>query len=566
MMPELLKEGSVQMDNQTTSKPIKKELSNDQKMVSGSAWMTAGSMVSRVLGIIYIIPWMAWMGAEANAANALFQIGYTPYAFFLALATAGVPSAISKQISHYNALGEYEVSKSIYKQGLKLMALTGLISAVALYILAPVLATTSPSESTEDAVLVMRALVPALLIIPSQSVTRGFLQGHNTMAGPAISQIIEQFARILFMLASAFMITQLLRGEMVTAVAYSTFAAFIGALFSLLYLAWKIKRIDTAFNYGAEESTGKVEVSSNALLKGIIKTSIPFIIIATGITIFQMIDQITYAPIMEWFSELSKDAIEETYGITQANAHKLIMILTSFGTALSIATVPLISNLMAKRDIKEVSKQFSKGVQLLFFAMFPAAVGMAVVAEPLYNVFFPASDLGTSVTVVSAYMSIFIALYAVLGNMLQAAGQTRPAIKTLMIGFAVKLITQPLFVGIMGLGAYGMLYSTIAGFGVTCWLMMRIMHGATNYSASLLFRRSLLILILSLVMGAVTMVTREGVSLFLDFENKVQAGLSLPIMAAVGIAVYGYLSLKTRLADRLIGAQAASVRNKLKMK
>lgn len=247
------------MDNQSTPTTVKKELTHDQQLISGSAWMTAGSMVSRVLGIIYIIPWMAWMGSEANAANALFQIGYTPYAFFLALATAGVPSAISKQISHYNAIGEYEVSKSIYKQGLKLMVFTGIISAAALYLLAPLLAKTSPSASTDDAVIVMRALVPALLIIPSQSVTRGFIQGHNTMAAPAISQMIEQFARIIFMLVSAYIITQVLLGEgegMVTAVSYSTFAAFVGAIFSLAYLAWKIKRLDTAFDYGEEESAG----------------------------------------------------------------------------------------------------------------------------------------------------------------------------------------------------------------------------------------------------------------------------------------------------------------------
>lgn len=557
------------MDNQSTTNSIKKEMTEDQKMVNGSAWMTAASMISRILGIIYIIPWMAWMGSQANAANALFQIGYTPYAFFLALATAGVPSAISKQISHYNAIGEYEVSKSIYKQGLKLMAFTGIVSAAALYVLAPLLASTSPSENTQDAVIVMRALVPALLIIPSQSVTRGFLQGHNTMAGPAISQIIEQFARIVFMLASAYIITQVLLGEgegMVTAVSYSTFAAFIGAVFSLGYLTWKIKRIDTAFNHSAEESAGKVNVSSNALLKGIIKTSIPFIIIATGITLFQMIDQITYAPIMEWLSNMDKDAIEETYGISQANAHKLKMILTSFGTALSITTVPLISNLMAKNNIGEVSRQFSKGVQLLFFVMFPAAVGMAVVAEPLYNVFYEPSQLGTAVTQVSAYMSIFIALYAVLGNMLQAANQVRPAIRALIIGFVVKLVTQPLFVGFLGFGVYGMLYSTIAGFGVTCWLMMRIMHRATNYSASLLLRRSILIMILSLIMGVITIFAREGLGLFLNYDSKLQAGLSLPIIGIIGIVVYGYLVLKTRIADRLLGGPAVKARNKLRMK
>lgn len=554
------------MDNDMINKTVTEELSNDQKMVSGSAWMTAGSMVSRILGAIYIIPWMHWMGGQeaGTAANALYQMGYTPYAFFLALATAGVPSAISKQVSHYNAIGEYEVSKSIYKQGLKIMAFTGIASALIMYFIAPIIAESSPSASAEEATIVMRSLVPALLIIPSQSVTRGFIQGHNRMAQPAISQIIEQVSRILFVLSTVFVIRQLMGGEVVTAVAFSTFAAFIGAVFSIGYLAIKLRQQPTAFDFSPKESAGNVVVSPNQLLKDIIKTSIPFIVIATGITIFQLIDQQTYAPLMNHFTDMSSADIQLTYGITQANAHKLIMILTSFGTALSIASVPLISNLMAKKNMKEVRRQFSKGVQLLFFAMFPAAIGMAVVAEPLYTVFYQHSDMGTRITQVSAIMSIFIALYAVLGNVLQAANQKRPAIWALLAGFILKIITQPIFIYFTG--PYGMLYSTMAGFGLTCWMMLRIMHKATGFSARFLFRRSLLLLAISVAMGGVTIAAREVLKLFLSFEQRMPSLIALIILAAVGIIAYGYMALSTRLADRLLGHRAAQFRKKVKMK
>ncbi|GAA3200813.1 hypothetical protein GCM10020008_22970 [Lentilactobacillus kefiri DSM 20587 = JCM 5818] len=37
------------------------EKSRDQ-MLSGSAWMTAGSILSRFLGAVYIIPWGIWFG------------------------------------------------------------------------------------------------------------------------------------------------------------------------------------------------------------------------------------------------------------------------------------------------------------------------------------------------------------------------------------------------------------------------------------------------------------------------------------------------------------------------
>lgn len=270
------------MDNDSTTNIVQPEESHDSRMVSGAAWMTAGSMISRILGALYIIPWFAWMGGQGpgDAANALYQMGYTPYGFFLALATAGVPSAISKQVSYYNALGEYEISKGIYKQGLKIMAFTGVLSALVMYFIAPVIAQSSPSADTAEAVIVMRSLTPALLIIPAQSVTRGFIQGHNKMAPSAISQIIEQLTRIIFVLSAVFTIRQVMGGEVVTAVAFSTFAAFVGAIFSLGYLGFNLKHMKTAFDYAPEESAGKVTVSPNQLIVNIIKTSIPFIILS----------------------------------------------------------------------------------------------------------------------------------------------------------------------------------------------------------------------------------------------------------------------------------------------
>lgn len=553
------------MNDDMMTKNISKELSDDHKMVNGAAWMTAGSMISRVLGALYIIPWFQWMGGQGagDAANALYQVGYTPYAFFLALATAGVPSAISKKVSQYNALGEYEISKGIYKQGLKIMALTGVISAVLMYILAPVMAESSPTASASDAVIVIRSLTPALLIIPIQSVTRGFLQGHNTMKPSAISQIIEQIARIIFLLSAVYIIRQVMDGAVVTAVAFSTFAAFVGAVFALSYLGYQMKTMTTALNVGEEESAGKLSVSPNQLIIEIIKTSIPFIIISTGIIIFQIVDQNTYGPLMSFFSDMSDEAIQITYGITQANAHKLIMVLTSFGTALSVASVPLISKLVAKNDYGQVRRQFSKGFQLLLFAMFPAAIGMAVVAEPLYTVFYEHSVLGTRITQVYAIMSIVVAAYAVLGNMLQAASLTRPAIKALVAGLIVKLITQVIFVALTG--PYGMLLSGIAGFTVTCAMMMRIMHKEIQFNGTLLFRRSLLILILSLIMGVATYITKWGLGFFISYERSGQSLLGMAVIVAVGILVYGYLALKTKLADRLIGKQAAKVRQKLRM-
>src|SRR5699024_1070168 len=248
------------MKDKMTATNADRDPSLDNQILTGSAWMTAGSLTSKILGALYIILWFQWMGGgeTAAAANGLYQMAYNPYNFFLMLATAGIPSAISKSVSRYNAMQEYETAKSIYKQGLKIMLISGLLSAIFMYIFAPWFAKTGPSASIEDGIIVMRALAPALLLIPAQSVTRGLIQGHNRMREPAISQIVEQLVRIVFILISVYIIRQVYGGSAVTAVAFSTFAAFVGAIASFSYLLIRLRQLPTVFNMDPSESLNEV--------------------------------------------------------------------------------------------------------------------------------------------------------------------------------------------------------------------------------------------------------------------------------------------------------------------
>ena len=542
-------------------------MQEDNRMVTGSSWMTFGSLASRILGAIYIIPWMAWMGdqAEANAAHALYQMGYVPYTFFLAFATAGVPSAISKQISYFNAIREYEISKKIYKHGLILMAITGFVSAMVLFFLAPTIAESSPAADQNSATLVIRSLVPALLIIPIQSVTRGLFQGHNRMREPAISQIIEQLLRILFILGSAYIIRQVLNGDVVTAVTYSTFAAFVGAIFSMVYLFIRLKQIPTALNREYDESNNEVFISTPNLLKDIIKTSIPFVIMSTGLTVFNFIDQQTFAPLMNiFYPEISDSSIQVSYGIIQGNAYKLSTIITSFGAALAITSVPLMSDLIAKKRFSEVSYQFERAIQLLMFIMIPAVIGMFVVAEPFYTFFYQYNEFGVHATRVYAVTSLFLGLFLVMGNILQSVNLRRKGIYSLAAGLVVKLISQPLF--IRGIGELGILFSTMLGLMVTIFLMFKAMYDLTHYSIKFLARRTLLILILALIMGLATVLVSNILGIFIDYNSRIQALFALLIIGGAGVVVYGYLTLKTRLAEKVIGSQALSLKQKLRIK
>lgn len=552
-------------NEQTMRRMERKEEDSQSKMLTGSAWMSSASIISRLLGALYIVPWMNWIGdsSTANAANALYNVGYIPYALFLSIATAGVPSAIAKQVSYYNSLGEYQVSRNIYKRGLQVMSVTGLISGILMYVLAPSIAAGSPVESIEDGVQVIRTLSVALLLIPTMSVTRGYIQGYQTMAPSAISQVIEQVVRVVFMLGSVYLIRQVFDGSVADAVSMSTFGAFVGALASMGYLLYIIWKRQLASKDVVTHSRNKVSVSTNQILFSIVKTAIPFVIVGASVTVGQLIDQFTYDPIMTAKSDFSPAEILQTYGIASANANKLIMIVLSFGSSMAITSVPLISSLVGKKDYRGLSRQFSNSLQLLALIMVPAAFGIAAVAEPLYTSFYGHDAFGTSITRLSAYMVLFLGLHTILGSMMLAANKQRKAIIGFTIVLLVKLALQYPLVAIFK--THGMLLATMIAFGVSSVYMIWEAHKTAPFNIKLLAKRILLMVIFSMIMYVPAALVRRFLYLFIPESDRVLAVVIVGIVAALGLAAYGYLILKSKLADKVIGTRAATLRRKLKI-
>ena len=88
------------------------------------------------------------------------------------------------------------------------------------------------------------------------SVMRGYFRNQD-MKPFAISQVVEQIARVCYMLLATFIIMRVIEGEYTAAVTQSTFAAFIGVLASILVLGYYFQkqrvRMDVLVDMSKEE-------------------------------------------------------------------------------------------------------------------------------------------------------------------------------------------------------------------------------------------------------------------------------------------------------------------------
>ena len=72
--------------------------------------------------------------SDQNAAQAIFNAAYTPYALFLSLGVAGFPTAIARQVAEYNGQNRFKDSVHVFKYGMLFMLFTGSLCGLLLYI------------------------------------------------------------------------------------------------------------------------------------------------------------------------------------------------------------------------------------------------------------------------------------------------------------------------------------------------------------------------------------------------------------------------------------------------
>ena len=529
------------------------------QMLRGTAWLTASNFISRLLGAIYIIPWYIWMGTYAAKANGLFTMGYNIYAWFLLISTAGIPVAVAKQVAKYNTMHEEEHSFALIRSFLGFMTGLGVVFALILYLFAPWLA--DLSGVGKELTPIMQSLAWAVLIFPSMSVIRGFFQGMNNLKPYAMSQIAEQVIRVIWMLLATFIIMKLGSKDYISAVTQSTFAAFVGMVASfavLIYFLYKEGMLQKVF-----ETRDKID--SKGLLIDTIKEAIPFILTGSAIQLFQILDQNTFINSMKWFTNYSNEDLVVMFSYFSANPNKITMILISVGVSIGSVGLPLLTENYVKGDLPAASRLVQDSITMFFLFLLPATVGVVMVGEPLYTVFYGKPDgLAIGLFIFAVLQSTILGLYMVLSPMLQAMFRNRKAVLYFVYGSIAKIVLQLPSIAIFH--SYGPLISTTIGLIIPNVLMYRDICQVTGARRKIILKRTILVTILTLVMFILVGLLQWIIGFVLQPTGRFWSFLYVALIGTIGGGLYGVMCLYTRLLDKVIGpAKADRLRARLKL-
>ncbi|MFN4214973.1 oligosaccharide flippase family protein [Exiguobacterium sp.] len=551
-----------------------KQDSGRESFVKGTLLLSAGNLISRMLGLLYTFPFQAMVGI---AGVTLYQAAYTYYALMIAISTAGIPVAVSKFIAKYNALGEYGTSQRLFRQGMKLMLVTGVVAFLVLFFAAPWLSelmvrnSDNNQQYVDSLTLVTRSVSFALLLIPAMSMVRGYFQGHQDMAPTAISQVIEQIVRILFLLSGTMLVlfvlsdsnlvrplaetlggtgaveTTELNGLKVLAVTIATFSAFIGAIGSIVVLAmyWR-RRKD--IHRQTENPAGTPVRSMKSLLLELLSYSIPIVMVGLSTPLYQFVDQLT---MVNTLLNSGKTVSEATsaFGFLTGNAHKIVLIPVSIAASVSMATIPLVTRSFTHGDMTKVRDQVNHIFQVSFFVTIPAVIGLVALSEPLFGTLFPRDREGWVYLLHYAPSAFFLAYYSVAAAILQGINRQYFTIFATAMGLLAKVALNVPFVYM--LGGIGAGYATIAGYIVAIILMVWKIQQALHFPYKQLLRRTMLMF----AMGAAMFIVVYG-SLFVTLNDEPSWGNDIWatfVGFGLGLVVYGYLGWRSHLAGKLLG-------------
>ncbi len=538
------------MKKKRTDKNIMKK----NNFVQGAFVATLGIVITKILGILYVIPFYSIIGEKGGA---LYGYAYSIYLVFMAISSAGIPLAISKLISEYQTLGYYDAKQRAFKIGKQISITLGIICFIILFIFAKPLAVAilgdlKGGNTIEDVTFVIRVISTAILVVPVLSVYRGYFEGHKFITPTAISQVFEQVMRVLVIVIGSFLTLKIFKLSLTTAVGVAVFGATVGSLASYFYLIEKRHKNKQKF----EEKELKVKepkITNKTILKKIAIYAFPLIMIDIFKSLYSMVDTVTVVkalgPIYGTKTAESIMSILSTWGA------KFNMIIISIATGMIVSLTPNLTAASVVGNTKDVHRKINQSFQMLLFMIVPMTVGLSFLAKPVYTIFYGASKFGPSVLTFYVFVALITALFTTAITITQVLKYYKVVFLSLFSGLVLKsLINVSLIKELYHLGLpayYGSILASIIGYTLSLMICLVALHKLCGVNYEETIKQ-----FINTLCGTVLMVIGLLLLKLIVPIASTNRFINIPIViiyTLVGMIIYFFYMYKTNSIDKIFG-------------
>jgi stage V sporulation protein B len=459
--------------------------------MQGAVVLAAAGVIIKALGAVFKIPLGNMIG---DTGMGYYQTAYTIYVMFLVLSNSGIPVAISRMVSERIAVGRPWDAHRVFRVSFILLLLIGLVSSSLCFFKTDLVLHHFPNM--ENSSYSVKAIAPALLIVPIMAAYRGYFQGKQNMRPTANSQVLEQFFRVAAGIGAAWYM--LPRGEQFAA-AGAAFGAAAGAAAGLLTVV--VIYALSGGNRGARHAEEKAKArggsartpeSVQGILLRICLIAVP---ITIGASIMPIMNFIDLAIITNRLSDLgwAAEEIRKTYGQLAGLVNPLINLPQILTQAVAMSLVPAVAAAHKRGDDAFLRHNISLGLRTAIIIGLPCALGMMTLSKQIMLLLYPAvKEAAISAApflFILGFGIIFLSTVQTLTGVLQGIGRQMIPVRNLCVGAAAKIAVTWTLMAIPAINVKGAAIGTVTAYVLAAALNLMAVrrHTGTRFDIGLTY-------------------------------------------------------------------------------
>ncbi|MDD6870462.1 MAG: polysaccharide biosynthesis protein [Allisonella histaminiformans] len=499
--------------------------------IQGAVILAVSGIIVKLIGAVSRIYLSRLLGGEGIG---LYQMAYPIYLLCLSISTAGLPVAISIMVSERNAIHDFLGGQRILKIALSVLTLTGLLFSVGLYFGSSVLIDHHIVRDPR-AYWSLIALAPAVFCATISATMRGYFQGLQNMTPTAVSEVIEQFVRVVTMIGLAII---LLPKGLEFGAAGATFGAAPGAAAAILTLGWFYwhDRKHRKMWYMSQDKSIVPDSTWN-IMKRLFILAIPVSCANIMIPIVSNIDLFIVPKRLE-VAGFNVEQATTLFGYLTGMATALINMPTIVTSSMSSSLVPGISEASIKKDFDTIRRRARTALRLASVFTLPAAIGLGVIATPISTMLYATANAGPCIAVMSIGI-FFLGIQQVTTGILQGLGKTAVPFINLIVSGCVKVAFSWNLTAMPQFGVLGAAFATDTDFAVAAALNLLFLYRYMRFNMD--YGHLLKVAIASAVMG-VAVYFSFGAIIGAIHSNTLSALLAI----CIGVVVYALGILLTK--------------------
>ena len=437
---------------------------NRQNFLHGAAILAAGVAIMKVLGAIYKIPLQNIIG---DTGYGYFFAAYNIYNVLLTISTAGLPVALSRMISEANTLGRPMQARRTFRIAMTTLAVIGAVFSLAMFLFPTemaILLVSKPEVSQS-----VYAISPAVLLVCVTSAFRGYIQGHGNMRPTTVGQVLEVLVKVIVGLVLAVLLTRAHKSLPVSA-AGAIFGVTAGSLAALIYMLRCYLKQYRGVSPDACPTGPDTPDPVGRTLGRFLRIGVAITLGASVMSVISLIDTKLIQMQLPNVAGIGPALADELFGSYSA-MQTLFNLPAAFVTPMTIAVVPAISAAVARKDSREAGAIAESGLRISAVIAVPMGIGLAVLSKPIVGFLYPhTNEIGPTILTYMGAASIFVCVALVTNAILQANGNERLPIISMVAGGVTKIVCNRLLVSQPEINSLGACIGTIGCYGVICVL------------------------------------------------------------------------------------------------